>query len=403
MLNNQSEYLSVNWIDGMKINKSHFIAQSNSHISQLALGLSASINEINFGLLPISGNEPKITVSIDNQHQVQVRLLQCQAITSGGHLIQISENESAKSVTLGTLIPELNLPLQRLKGKSISFYIVLVIHPYEKNPCGQADPEELPPRLPYSRPDYSLHLIPTEELSSHSIGGVQLPIGKIKVLENNVALDEDYIPPCTRINSHFDLINAHANMEQFFGKLELNSMQIIQKILQKKQQNDMAQIVQKLCEQVIHFTSFHLGDFKLLGLYQPPLYLISRAIALAKLLKNSLDFYIGSGKEEMINYCVDWCGVEKGELEEVLQTLAHHPYNHLNISESIEKVGNMTKCISGLWVNLANLEYIGKRKDTGIFVKEQVVKKEAGYTPKDHVNSPGSDNKPSKRKSFFLE
>lgn len=403
MLNNQTEYLSVNWVDGMKINKSHFIAQSNSHISQLALGLSASINEINYGLLPISGNGPKITVSIDNQQQVQVRLLQCQAITSGGHLIQISEDERAKSETLGALLPELNLPLQRLKGKSISFYIVLVIHPYERNPCGQADLDELPPRLPFARPAYSLHLIPTEELSSHSVGGFQLPIGKIKVLENNVALDEDYIPPCSRINSHFDLINAHANMEQFFGKMELNSMQIIQKILQKKQQNDMALIVQKLCEQVIQFISFHLSDLKLLGLDQPPLYLISRAIALAKLLKNSLDFYIGSGKEELINYCVEWCGVEKGELEEVLQKLAYHPYNHLNIIESIEKVEKMTKCISALWMNLANLEYIGKRKDTGIFVKEQVIQKEAGYTSKDHVNSPRTDESPGKRKSFFLE
>ncbi|MEX2569331.1 MAG: hypothetical protein WD431_25535 [Cyclobacteriaceae bacterium] len=403
MINNQFEYLPVNWVDGMKINKSHFIAQNNAHTNQMALGLSATLNDFSYGLLPISGNVPKITVSIDNQQQVQVRLHQCQAITSGGHLIQIGEGEVANGEAFGTMIPEMSLPFQRLKGKSTALYIVLVINPYERNPYGQADLTELPPRLPFSRPGYSLHLIPTVELSSHSIGEYQLPIGKIRVLENNVTLDEDYIPPCAKINSHFELINVHAGMEQFFGKLELNSLQIIQKILQKKQQNDMAQIVHKLCEQVIHFTSFHLGDFKMLGPDQPPLYLINRTVGFARLLKNSLDFYIGSGKEELVNYCVEWCGVEKGELEGSLLALSHHPYDHLNIDLSIEKVEAMAKCIGNLWVNLAKLDYIGKRKDTGIFVKEQVAQKEPGYSAKDHVNPPTTDERPGKRKSFFLE
>lgn len=403
MLNNQFEYLPVNWVDGMKISKSHFVAQSNAHLMQMAMGFSSSINEFNYGLLPVSGNGPKIRVSVDNQQQVQVRLHHCQAITPGGHLIQIVEGEGAKADALGSLVPEMNLPLQRLKGKSTDFYIVLVIHPYERTPCGQADLTELPPRLPYSRPTYTLHLLPIEELSSHSIGEFQLPIGKLRVLENNLVLDENYIPPCARTNCHFELINVHAGLEQFFGKLELNSLQIIQKILQKKQQNDMAQIVQKLCEQVIQFTSFHLGDFKQLGLDQPPIYLINRTIAFSRLLKNSLDFYIGSGKEELINYCVEWCGVEKGELEGSLTTLAHQPYDHLNIAESMEKVENLAKCVGNLWMNLAKLEYIGKRKDTGIFVKEQMVQKEAGNPSKDHVNQPTTEDRPGKRKSFFLE
>ncbi|NHE58471.1 type VI secretion system baseplate subunit TssK [Cyclobacterium plantarum] len=403
MLNNQFEYLPVNWVDGMKINKSHFIAQNNAHTHHMALGLSTTLNEFNYGLLPVSGNVPKISVSIDNQQQVQVRLLQCQAVTRGGHLIQLTEGEGANAQANGLTQTELNLSFQRLKGKSSDFYIVLVINPFERNPFGQADLTELSPRLPFTRPAYTLHLIPADELSSHSIGEYQLPIGKISLLENNVSLDDAYIPPCARISSHYELINVHAGMEQFFSKLELNSLQIIQKIFQKKQQNDMAQIVQKLGEQVIQFTSAHLGSFKLEGMDQAPLHLVNRAVAFARLLKNSLDFYIGSGKEELINYFVDWCGVGKGELESCLTDLAHHPYDHLNIQSSIDKMEAMARCVGDLWMNLAKLDYIGKRKDTGIFVKEQVSEKEQGSSSKSHVNPPTSDERQGKRNSFFLE
>ena len=45
-------FLPVNWVDGMKINKSHFIAEADAMAYQVAQNTSCMLNELNYGLLP---------------------------------------------------------------------------------------------------------------------------------------------------------------------------------------------------------------------------------------------------------------------------------------------------------------------------------------------------------------
>jgi hypothetical protein len=59
------------------------------------------------------------------------------------------------------------------------------------------------------------------------------------------------------VSSHSDLLEIHADLERFFGKMELYALQIIQKILQKKQQNEMAGIVQRFVK-ILLFSQLHL-------------------------------------------------------------------------------------------------------------------------------------------------
>jgi hypothetical protein len=165
----------------------------------------------------------------------------------------------------------------------------------------------------------------------------------------------------------------HAQLEQFFGKMEILSIQLIQKILQKKQQNEMASIVRQVCEQVIQFTAYNNGSFKVINLHQPPVYLINGVSAFARLIKNTLDIYTGSGKEELINYFVEWCDVTQGELESAFTSLANYSYNHQDIRSSLNIVSRFTGILLPLFINLARLDYIGKRKEVGIFVKEQII------------------------------
>lgn len=408
MQQNPYQYLPVHWLDGMKMNKTHFIAQNNAHTAQTAQSVGAFMNDFNYGLLPKrdvhgTGNQlVKIAVLADNQQQVQVRLQNCFAITRGGFIVHVDENSPLKGDYLSAAISDLNVNYRELKGKTCDFLIVLTINPYERIAYGQADPAELPPRLPYTLPGYSLGLVSANDLISHSLGDFQIPIGKLKVLEQKVLLDEDYIPPCSVLGSHPDLLELHADVEQFFGKMELHAVHIIQKVLQKKQQNEMAIIVQKICEHIAHFTASHLGNFKLIYLHQPPVYLLNTVAAFARLLKNTLDFYTGSGKEELINYCIEWCDIKQGELEASISSLANHPYDHLDINASIEKVSVFTRRMDNLFSSLARLEYIGKRKDTGIFVKEQPIQKESSLFIKEPVN-PEPDPQPKKRRSFLVD
>jgi hypothetical protein len=387
----QDKYLPVNWMDGMKINKSHFIAENNASVYQLAQTVSSLLNNYNYGLLPCKSDSANaaVFVSADNQQQVQVRLQKCMAVTRGGYMICFDESDNEHN-RLSASIPDLSKPFTELKGKSAEYYVVITVGPYKRVPFGKADDAETPPRLPYILPHYELHLVPVKDACEHVLGDFQLAVGKLTVQDQKVLLDDDYIPPCCSVGSHNDLLEVHAAIEAFLGKMELYAMQIIQKILQKKQQNEMALIVQKLCEQVCLFTSLHLNEFKQLNQNQPPVCLINTVASFARIIKNTLDFYIGCGKEELVNYCVEWCDVSQGELEGVMVALSNHRYDHLNINHSVEKVSGFAKFISRLFANLAKLEYIGKRKDTGIFVKEEIV-------------IPEQEIQVKKRRSFLAE
>jgi len=277
-------------MDGMKINRSHFIAQNNAFTYQAAQGISGLLNNYNYGLLPniYNDNSIKIFVSTDNQQQVQVRLQKCIAITLAGHVIQFDENDALTN-NLKVSIPNLSTSFTELKGRSSEYFVVIVVNPYKRIPYGDADPNETPPRLPYTIPSYELQLMALSETRENALGRLQLPIAKLRIEEQKVLLDEDYIPPCCSVSSYNDLMEIHADLEKFYGTMELYALQIIQKILQKKQQNEMALIVQKLCEQISFFTAVHLNEFKQLNIYQPPVFLINTVSSLARVIKNTLD------------------------------------------------------------------------------------------------------------------
>ena len=87
----------VNWMDGMKINKQHFIDMENSLNDHLMDSMETAMNSYNYGLLPpLPGkvNSLKTVLSADNQNRIHVKILECRAITPGGARIEILENSS---------------------------------------------------------------------------------------------------------------------------------------------------------------------------------------------------------------------------------------------------------------------------------------------------------------------
>ena len=388
----QNSFLPVNWIDGMKINKSHFIAQDNAAVYQLAQNTSCLLNELNYGLLPVTkdGSSLKIFLSTDNQKKLQVRVQQCRAITAGGYYIEFNEDTIIQGSNIPSQVVSAPATLRELKSKATEFYIVLTIDPYKRLPYGSINSPEIPPRIPYTVPSLFVDLVPVEEVTKNVLGPFQLPVGKMSIDDQRVMLDEDYIPPCSSLSSHPELLEIQAGIEQFYSKMELYSLQIVQKILQKKQSNEMAVIVHKLCENILLFTAAQLAELKAVGTVQPPVYMIGKTSSLARLMKNTLDCFLGTGKEELINYFTEWCNISQGELEGAISQLSNHQYDHMDINDSVDKVSKFTKILSKLFYQLARLEYIGKRKEAGIFVKEDVVKQ-------------GQENPAQKRRSFLAD
>jgi hypothetical protein len=392
-MESSQNFLPVNWIDGMKINKSHFIAERNAMQQQIVLSGGSHISEVNYGLLPITSIEHKpfkIFISLDNQQQIQIKLLHCRAITAGGALININET-SQDNNSISAPIPSLHINFSDLKDKSKIYFVILTINIYNKLAVGNADPTEIPPRLPSVVPQYTLSLVAEEELNSQKPGLYQLTLSRLIIADNRIEADADYIPPCTATASHEDLMDIYYSLEEFMSKMELYCIQINQKIQQKKQGNDMALIVQKLCDNILQYQNMYFTQFKWAFAYQSPVYMLAHIASMARLIKNNLDIYVNSGKEELINYFVEWCDVNQGTLETVITDLGNHVYKHEDINSAVVKVANFTKIISSLFYKLSRLDYIGKKKDANIFVKEEI------------INPDTAENAGRKRRSFLAD
>ena len=82
---NKLTFKPVHWLDGMKMNKHHFIATDHAFIDAYRDALQTVLTPNNYGLIPTEDrNAFNASISIDNQHVIRATLLSCEAVTLGG-------------------------------------------------------------------------------------------------------------------------------------------------------------------------------------------------------------------------------------------------------------------------------------------------------------------------------
>ena len=368
-MSNKEHKYRVNWIDGMKINKNHFIESENALLSTVNNAVKLNITPNNFGVLP-SYNSPDsaidVSISLDGQESIEVVLNRCVAVTLGGFQINITEETKALLEQSGYVLKQ----QYTLDKSDIECYVVLTVNPFKTIPVGNADPEEEPPRHPFTLPEYSIDVLPKTEISKREIGLYHLTIGKITLVDDKPVLSEDFIPPCSSVQSHPDLKFTYTELGAFLNQMEAYSMHIIQKIHQKKQTNDLAHMVLHLTQRTLHFLNNIISDYRLKDRYNAPIGMISKQVSLARTIKSSLDVYTGTGKEDLLNYLTDWCDLNQGAFENVLIDMIDLEYVHTDINSALYKVSDFTRLMLSLFKKLNELDYIGKKSDSNIFVKE---------------------------------
>ncbi len=373
MNSEENNYLRVNWVDGMKINKSHFIASDNALLSEITKANQKKVNPINFGLSPQYGSASSsaidVSISIDGQDSVQVILRKCVGTTMGGHIIDITSETVALLEQSGFILQH----QYTINENEHEWYIVLTVNPFNSVPTGNADAEEVPPRHPFTLPEYKLDVIPKTETNNYELGLNHITIGKIVLIDDTPTLDENFIPPCSSIQSHPDLRFSYSELGAFLNHMEKYSMNIIQKIHQKKQTNELAHMVLEISQNTLHYLNGIIPEFRLVDKYEPPIVMITKMVNLARCIKSSLDVFVGTGKEELLNYLTDWCDLNQGAFENVLIRIIDLDYVHTDINASLNNVSNFTKLMLSLFKKLNELDYIGKKSDSNIFVKEEAV------------------------------
>jgi hypothetical protein len=196
-------------------------------------------------------------------------------------------------------------------------------------------------------------------------------LGVVTVKDNQARLIEEYIPPCSSVRSHPALMDFHDKVSSFFNKTEKDIITIIKKIHIKKQQSTLSESVHTLAYQLLNFLSNHILEHKWINIDLPPVITVESVARFTRLMRNTIESMSPEHKEEMINYFSDWCNLRQGEFEELLVTTINHRYDHEDIAISLKEQNKFMEVITELFDTLGGLEYIGKRKETQIFVKEE--------------------------------
>lgn len=366
----RTTYLPVNWMDGMKINKDHFISTDQYIGGQVQQLCSSFLNPFNYGLLhPENGNGPSLSIQtfLDNQGYVHVRVNRLSAVTRDGSRIEIGAQGQAGD-GLSALLPQLEFSPE--EGSQEPLYLCLSVNLYERIPCGTSDPDEKPPRLPFAAPGYHLSIHSPSQKKTIATGH-SLIIGKLNFTGDKPVLDEGFIPACRAIGCHPALGEFYATVMKLLGQLEIDVVDILRSINDKKQTTSIAVTVAAVSDAILGFLGNSLGAMLQTGRYQPPVYLFEQLASLARTINNSINKQSAADKEELYNYIEDWSNLKQGDFESMLRDTALCGYDHDDISPSLGKALLFIQAVSRIFNTLSNLNFIGKKKDRQIFVKEQ--------------------------------
>jgi hypothetical protein len=145
------QYYPVNWIDGMKISKQHFLQTENALQDHFRDALAITINNHNYGLLspaPDMTGSLEVEIQIDPQNIIHVVLKTCRALAPNGARIEILKSNKAYNYSAKRLAAS----HAHDSGKVTQTYAIVVqVDPYSRVPSGEPDASEQPALPPVFR------------------------------------------------------------------------------------------------------------------------------------------------------------------------------------------------------------------------------------------------------------
>lgn len=363
------KHYAVNWVDGMKISREHFTQQENFFIDALRDTASLTVNSYNYGLLPLSdqfGNKTIYEIQSTATNDAQLVIRRCSALTLAGNRIDISD------FTMNIRQLEKNMLAENGETDG-EFYILASTNPFDKIPFGDIDSDEIPPRHPFTKPNYHVELVDTAILNSSYSGGNYLVLGKVAIRSGIAQIDSHFIPPCTAVESHPKLVEYHQAYSTSWGNIRQYCFKILQKNAHQNQNTVLAENVKGLCRTIIHHLGEHYFQFKNTVLGQPPVFLADIFSQMALQLYNYTQMMAPAALEEMLNYSLEWSEIAPHTILNQLAAVADINYNHQDAGNHFNNISMMLKSLEQTLGKLSELDYIGQRKEN-IIVNEQEIK-----------------------------
>lgn len=350
----------VNWADGMKISRSHLIANDNALRDAIRDATGLLLTSYNYGLLSSpTGQESPLLLTCDGS---ELTLSICRAITPGGARIDF---DAAR--TLPLRLPLTSVREQWQRSNHTMGYIVLDINPFEPQPCGQPDPEEVPLRYPYTQPTCRLSVLTASMLAPGMSAGYHLPIGKLLLSGGQFSLDSTYLPPCRSVGAWPAFRQHHQTIGKNLGKIADFATTVIGRVrtnARSGQANLLASSIGYLAEATVRVMSDHLDAYDMRGQDESPLFIIELGVRLARTLKLAIKSTPDQERDTMFNYFKNWCNVSPAEFETSLQNLLEEEYLHADCQPMIDHFYNLTDKLIALYSKLSELNYVEKERGT---------------------------------------
>lgn len=361
----------INWVDGMKISKEHFQSLQNFAENSVKDAFVVHMGKYGHGFLSsrlFGKNE--YAINLDIHKSLKVSFNRLRAVTPNGNRIEITGNT-----------PEVKeeIVVAELADKNTEEGFVLInIDTENPVPFGEQDPAEIPPRLPYLAHGYFFTFISAADLEKSGLTGNQLPIAKIKKEGKSLSVVSDYIPPCTNLGAHENLIHFYNESENFLKMTERNAILILQKIMSKQSDNPIADAMKLVVDKIYVYLAQQITKVKWEEYDMHPKDLLEIIVSFARIFKGSVDISSPENKEQLFNYFGEWTDLKGGDYEKLFTDVINLQYNHNDIAESLRVVTAFMQTIDRLLTVLTQIDYIGKRRDMGIFVNENIVEEKPG-------------------------
>ena len=359
----------VNWADGMKISQSHFHQLQKAINDRVNDSRATQIRNDNFGLIPsgASGREAlDYDLRLEDKQNLKIKIRQCRAISPTGDRIEIISNSAHSSHQNFEKTIKLSQSILDTNG---AYYITLRANSEEQHLYGQPDEEESPARLPFIEQALNVEVAPASGQSKQLFKNSVI-IASFTIQNGELNEDTNYIPPCSSMASHRDLSEFAFKYAQFLGDLETDLFKINKNVSSKDQLTHLAQSVADLSRNLIVTIQQEIDFIRMFSEFSTPSLFILNAKKIARSIKNSIELNSNEKKEEILNYVQEVIDINPGEYMTVNARVLDLEYDHYNIREALHVILQFCKINGKLISEWSNLDYIGKKKKTGIFVGE---------------------------------
>lgn len=367
----------INWTDGMKISSVHL--HKLQHVIEEKVKDCTALSEgrDHYGILPFGndGRKPlEFMLRVEGQSTVVVEVVQCRGLSPAGDRIEVLTGAAHEGRT------SLQSKVEHDKASLINIsalYVAIRCSGKEMQPFGLPDSGESPARLPYASPELKIELIPADK--DPNLYRNSLIIGRLNVNGGVITQDEDYIPPSLAMSGQEALKEFSFKYVRFIREMEENAFGIVRNLGRKDTLTSLATSTGSFARNIIECIQRNFDFVQMYGDSLHPSRFLLNAKQLARSIFNAVELLPGDEKEELLQYFRDVIELGPAEYTAVNKRLIDIDYNHLDLREILGDILEFCKVNGKLVSELSRLDYIGKKKKTGIFVGEVTKESE---TPK---------------------